>query len=278
MPEQEQPPICYVISDSVGETAELVVKAATSQFNSHNCELKRIPYVSDAGTIEEVVREAVKFKSIVAYTLVDPTLRAHMKELSQRYQIEAVDIMGPMLNSFQNVVGKEPKLEPGLVRKLDESYFKRVDAIEFAVKYDDGKDPRGLLKSDVTLIGVSRTSKTPLSMYLANKRLKVANLPLVPEVKPPQELYEVPSNKVIGLIISPYKLNEIRKERLKTLGLKSQANYANMERIMTELDYAEEIMKKVGCPTIDVSNRAVEETAQKILDMTRGGNFDGEEQ
>ncbi|ACB84793.1 pyruvate, water dikinase regulatory protein [Natranaerobius thermophilus] len=278
MTEQKLTPICYVVSDSIGETAELVVKATSSQFNSGNCELRRVPYVSDKETIKEVIEEAVNFNCMVAYTLVDPDLRSFMEKITQEYQVEAVDIMGPMLDSFEKVMQREPRLQPGLVRKLDESYFKRVDSIEFAVKYDDGKDPRGILKADVTLLGVSRTSKTPLSMYLANKRLKVANLPLVPEVKPPKELYQIPSHKVIGLVINPYKLNEIRKERLKTLGLKSQANYANMDRILTELDYAEEIMKKIGCPTIDVSNRAVEETAQKILDMIRGGkdnDFDG---
>ena len=164
---------------------------------------------------------------------------------------------------------RSPRLEPGLVRRLDEEYFRRVAAIEFAVKYDDGKDPRGLLLADVVLIGVSRTSKTPLSMYLAHKRMKVANLPLVPEVDAPEELFWVPPNKVIGLTINPRQLNEIRQERLKALGLHAEANYASMERILEELDYAEKIMRRVGCPIFDVSNKAVEEVANKILEVIR---------
>ncbi len=262
------------MSDSIGETAELVVKAVASQFDSNGCELKRVPYVDSTNTIDEIIEEASEINCLVAYTLVDPTLRQHMEKKTAEKNIEAVDIMGPMIVSFQKIMKKTPILEPGRVRKLDESYFKRVDSIEFAVKYDDGKDPRGILQADVTIIGVSRTSKTPLSMYLANKRLKVANLPLVPEVSVPRELFQVPRHRIIGLTIDPYKLNDIRKERLKTLGLKSQANYANLERILEELDYAEGIYQKIGCPVIDVSNRAVEETAQLILDMIKGGDRD----
>ena len=141
--------------------------------------------------------------------------------------------------------------------------------MEFAVKYDDGKDPRGVLKADLVIIGVSRTSKTPLSMYLANKNIKVANIPLVPEAKVPQELFQIPSKKIVGLTNTPEKLNEIRTERLRALGL-STANsgenkYANMERILEEIDFAESLMKKIGCPIINVSNKAIEETAEKII-------------
>lgn len=265
-----QEDVCYIVSDSIGETAEVVVKAVSSQFDSsEDIELRRIPFVNDVETIREIVEEAVDFNSIIAYTLVSKELREVIEQEANSKNIPAVDIMGPMMETFKANFNKVPRQEAGLVRKLDESYFRRVDAIEFAVKYDDGKDPRGILKADVILIGVSRTSKTPLSMYLANKRLKVANLPLVPEVEPPEELFKIPKRRIIGLIISPEKLNEIRKERLKTLGLKAKANYASMERILEELDYAESFMKRVGCPRIDVSNRAVEETAQEILKMIR---------
>jgi regulator of PEP synthase PpsR (kinase-PPPase family) len=156
-----------------------------------------------------------------------------------------------------------------MMRKLDDEYFRKIEAIEFAVKYDDGRDPRGILRADIVLVGVSRTSKTPLSMYLAHKRYKVANVPIVPEVKPPDELYQIPRSKCVGLIISPDKLNEIRTERLKALGLGARANYASYERILEELDYAEKIMKRVGCPVINVSNKAIEETAGLILDILK---------
>jgi regulator of PEP synthase PpsR (kinase-PPPase family) len=270
--ELQQPkrkPIVYVISDSVGETAEFVVKAVASQFNSGHVDIKRIPYVNDADTIIDAIDEASQLKAMIAYTLVLPELRRVLKEESERRQLIAVDVMGPMMDAFGELLSIDPRLEPGLVRRLDEEYFRRVAAIEFAVKYDDGKDPRGLLLADVVLVGVSRTSKTPLSMYLANKRLKVANLPLVPEVEAPEELFWVPPNKVIGLTINPRQLNEIRQERLKALGLHAQANYASMERILEELEYAEKLMRKVGCPIFDVSNKAVEEVANKILQVLR---------
>lgn len=180
-----------------------------------------------------------------------------------------VDLLSPLMNAFATRFNQQPYHRPGLIRKLDEEYFKKIAAIEFAVKYDDGRDPRGITKADIVLIGVSRTSKTPLSMYLAHQRFKVANVPLVPEVPPPDELFAVPRKNCIGLIISPDKLNEIRGERLRALGLASQANYASFERILYEMDFAEKIMKRVGCPIIDVSNKAVEETAGLILEVLK---------
>lgn len=277
MDQIKRKPVVYVVSDSIGETAEFVVKAVASQFNSGHVDIRRVPYVNDVDTIMDVVEEAAAMgKAMITYTLVLPELRKTIQEQSERYGLIAVDVMGPMMDAFGRLMNLDPHMEPGLIRRLDEDYFRRVAAIEFAVKYDDGKDPRGMLLADVVLIGVSRTSKTPLSMYLANKRMKVANLPLVPEVEPPEELFWVPANKVIGLTINPKQLNEIRTERLKALGLHAQANYASLERILEELDYAEGIMRKVGCPIFDVSNKAVEEVANKILQIVREEPQDGE--
>ena len=258
-------PVVYVVSDSIGETAEFVVKAVASQFNSGNVVIQRIPFVEDVETIREVVEEASQFRTVIAYTLVLPELREEMERVAAEKNLPTVDVMGPMLTAFAKIMDVSPKMEPGLVRRLDEQYFRRIAAVEFAVKYDDGKDPRGLLLADVVLVGVSRTSKTPLSMYLAHKRIRVANLPLVPEVDPPEELFWLPPKKIMGLTIKPEILNEIRQERLKALGLKAQASYASMERIMEELDYSDRIMKRVGCRVFDVSNQAVEEVAGKIL-------------
>ena len=141
-----------------------------------------------------------------------------------------------------------------------------MEAIEFAVKYDDGKDPRGAKKADICLVGISRTSKTPLSMYLANKNYKVANIPLVPEVPVPQEVYDKDVNRVIGLTCRPRKLISIREERLRSLGLSQGAKYADIERIREELMYADEVMRKLGCVVIDVTDKAIEETAEIVLD------------
>jgi regulator of PEP synthase PpsR (kinase-PPPase family) len=161
----------------------------------------------------------------------------------------------------------EPKREAGLNRRLTSYYFDKIEAIEFAVKYDDGKDPRGFRKADVVLIGISRTSKTPLSMYLANKNLKVANLPLVPEVEPSEELFKISPRKIIGLTNSPEVLNNIRRERLKDMGVKHDSAYADLNRILEELEYADKIFERLRCPVIDVSQRAIEETASIIISI-----------
>lgn len=274
--ETKRKPVVYIVSDSIGETAEFVVQAVASQFNSGHVEIRRVPFVTDQESIVDVVEEASLGNAMIAYTLVLPALREAIRAACELHGIIAVDVMGPMMDAFTRLLQLDPHQEPGLIRRLDEEYFRRVAAIEFAVKYDDGKDPRGLLLADVVLIGVSRTSKTPLSMYLANKRIKVANLPLVPEVEPPEELFWVPASKVIGLTISPRQLHEIRQERLKALGLHPQANYASMERILEELEYADQIMRKIRCPVFDVSHKAVEEVANKILQLVREEARNGE--
>lgn len=259
--------IVYVVSDSVGETAELVVKAAASQFNSFGIHVKRIPYVEDTGTLNEVISLAKENKAIIAFTLVVPELREFLTKEALKAGVSIVDIIGPMVNQMEKSYNQKPREQPGLVRQLDEDYFKKVESIEFAVKYDDGRDPRGILRADIVLIGVSRTSKTPLSQYLALKRLKVANVPIVPEVEPPEELYQVSPNRCFALRITPEKLNNIRKERLKSLGLNDNASYANLERINEELIYFDKLVGKIGCEVIDVSNKAVEETANLILSI-----------
>ncbi len=262
--------VVYVISDSVGETGQLVAKAALSQFDlNDNYEIRRFPYVTDEDLLLAILQSGRKEKALIIYTLVSQNLLSITKEFCKNENLSSIDLMTDILQQIINRTGLNPKREPGIIRKLDEKYFKRVEAIEFAVKYDDGKDPRGILKADIILLGISRTSKTPLSMYLANKNIKVANVPLVPEIPIPKEVFNINNKKIIGLTNTPEKLNTIRQERLKSLGLSSNASYANLERILQELDYSENVMKKVGCPVIDVSNKAIEETAGIILDIMK---------
>ena len=259
----------YVVSDSVGETAELVVKAAVSQFGRKHMEIKRIPYVEDISTINEIIALAKEKNGIIVYTIVIQELSNHLLVEAERQGVIVHDILGPLINKMANLFEIKPSHESGLVRKLDEDYFKKIEAIEFAVKYDDGRDPRGILRADIVLVGVSRTSKTPLSQYLAHKGLRVANVPLVPEVDPPDELYKVSASKCFGLKISAEKLNNIRRERLKSLGLDDKAVYANINRIQEELAHFENIVTKIGCEVIDVTNKAVEETANIILNNNK---------
>lgn len=263
----------YIISDSIGETAEYVARATAAQFEKPY-EIIKFPFVREASQIEEILDDAMHHDSIVLYTTVIVEFKDLLQKRCEDLGLPCIDVMSTAMLSFQNFLGVKPKYEPGIIRRLDEKYFKKVEAIEFAVKYDDGKDPRGIKKADVILLGVSRTSKTPLSMYMANKNFKVANVPLVPEVPVPKEVYEIPKERIIGLTTNPIKLNEIRQERLKALGLSDTATYANLDRILEELDYADKIMREIGCPIIDVATKAVEETANIIVEILREHHLD----
>lgn len=259
--------VIFAISDSLGETAEAVARASASQFDKENIDIIRIPYISQESQIDDVISEAAKEQSIICHTIVSPTLRQYLHKEAQNMGIEAVDIMGLVLDAVGTVADTKPRLTAGMIHKLDQEYFKKVEAIEFAVKYDDGKNPSGFEKADIVIIGVSRTSKTPLSMFLAYKKIKAANLPLVPEVPLPEELFKIPPKKVVGLVIDPYKLNNIRSERLRTMGLDGEANYANIARIEEELAYAKAVMRRVHCPVLDVSNKSIEETASFVMQI-----------
>lgn len=259
----------YVISDSIGETAEMVARAVAEQFRDTEYEIKRYPYVTNEEQLLDIIEDASGRRSIIVITTVLTHLKDKLAHECKKAGIPLIDLLSSAVSVFSDFLGSEPAREPGIIHRLDERYFKKVEAIEFAVKYDDGKDPRGIKKADVIIIGISRTSKTPLSMYLAHKNLKVANVPLVPEVPVPDELFEIAASKIIGLTTNPYKLNEIRQERLKALGLNSQATYADLGRILEELEYSDKLMKKLGCPVIDVSNKAVEETANIILEIMK---------
>lgn len=262
-----QKQLVFVVSDSVGETCELVVRAASIQFHENAIETLRIPFVEDEQTIHDVVTQALAQGAVIAFTLVNEDHRALLVRLGREQGVKTIDLLGDLLDVLAAQLGESPREKPGLIYRLDEDYFRKIEAMEFAVKYDDGRDPRGLKKADIVLVGVSRTSKTPLSQYLALKRYKVANVPLVPESRPPEELFELPPEKCVGLIISADKLISIRMERLKSLGLKPEADYAQLERINRELEYARGIYERIGCEVIDVTNKAVEETAGIILRM-----------
>ncbi|MDA8192607.1 MAG: kinase/pyrophosphorylase [Thermaerobacter sp.] len=264
----------YIVSDSLGETAERVAHGAAIQFQ-HDAAIHiiRVPHLADATGVEHIVEQASQGPAVIVYTMVRPELRALLAQLAGERNIKHVDVLGPMLEALETQLGVSPRLIPGLSHQLDQEYFARVEAIDFAVKYDDGKDPRGIRQADVVLLGVSRTSKTPVSLYLANHRLKVANVPLVPEVPVPSEVFTDGRKKAVGLIIDAEVLMGIRQQRLKSLGLAARAQYASMERIMSELDYAWDTYNRLKCPVIDVSNHAVEETATRVLELHRQGGI-----
>lgn len=259
--------LVYVLSDSVGDTAEQVARASAEQYADTDYEIKKYPYVESKTKIDNILERVDPKKSIFVYTMVNEEISNYLQQKCEEKEISYIDVMEPCLNKFTQFLDQKPARESGIIRKLDEDYFKRVEAVEFAVKYDDGKDPRGILKADIVLIGVSRSSKTPLSMYLAHKNYKVVNIPLVKGSNVPDELFEVPRKKVVGLMIDPSDLIEIRRERIRVLGLDNSVDYVSVEKIYEELEYAERIMRKVGCPVIDMTNKAVEEAANLVIDI-----------
>lgn len=255
----------FVISDSTGETVNQLANAITIQFPEMKFNRKRFSNVTTINQCDNLFRGLGDEKTIVLMTVIDEKVVEQIKS----YENENILVLDLLLNKVKKIedfLGQKAHRKSGMMRDLDRDYFHKIEAIEFAMNFDDGKNPKGFLDADIVLLGVSRTSKTPLSVYLANKSYKVANLPLVPEIKIPNEIYEVDTKKLIGLIIDPKKLNEIRNQRLLTLGLSPDSAYAADERINEELDYAKKIYEELGCKIIDVSSSTIEETAAKIIE------------
>lgn len=258
----------YAISDSIGETAEQVARAAASQFKD-KVEVKRIPYVKSLEDVEEVIKniDSACEESMVISTVITVNVREFLTEKCVERNINIVNVLGPIINVASNIINTLPDNNPGAMWKTDEVYFKRIEAMEFAMQYDDSKDHRGLKNADVVLLGLSRTSKTPLCMYLANKGIKAINIPLVPEVEIPEELFQIDKKKIFGLTINPLQLIEIRKRRLdKFHRISSNIEYAGDARVLEEFEFADKIMRRAGCKTIDVTQRAIEDTALIIME------------
>lgn len=257
-------PGLYIVSDSLGETADQVAKAALSQFEPNLFRVVRVPKISSAQQLETVVTAACREECVFFYTFADPFLRTEMERICDNTRVLAVDILGPVVEALSHVASAEPAWKAGMIRKTDRGYFQKIEALEFAVKHDDGRNPDELDMAEVVLIGVSRTSKTPLSMYLAFKGYKVANVPLMPEVEPPPKLFTLDPRRVFGLISDAEHLVEVRSQRLSELGTYAR-RYADRDYVERELESARALMRRIGCIVVRVNNRAIEETAQEIL-------------
>ena len=254
-----------IISDSTGETAQTYLKSVTTQFPDLETRIIRRPNVTNVKEIDKIF-ENISDYSVIVPTMADKDLADYICNESQKRNIEVLAILEQGIKTFEKVTGQNAVREVGLTRALSKDYFSMIEAIEFAIQYDDGKDPKGFLKSDIVLLGVSRTSKTPTTMILASKNYKVSNLPLVPESRLPKEIFEVDSDRIIGLLIDPEKLINIRQDRSKELGLIGESIYARENRIQKELDYAKEVFKDLDCKVIDVTNNTIEQTATQIVE------------
>ena len=262
--------VIYVVSDSTGETAERVTRATLLQFPNHRIRLKIERRVRDRRALTAILESAAAQEAMVVFTLVRPELRDHFNELASRLQVRHVDVIASLIHHVGHYLEADPMNIPTAELPLSPEYFRRVEALEFAVKSDDGKEPRNLDKADLVLVGVSRTSKTPLSTYLAGRGLKVANVPIVLGVALPKEVYELPGYRVVGLTIDVDQLRDIRKQRLQQLGMPADANYGLRDHVKAELEYAHSILREnPEWMVVDVTNCAIEETATIILEALK---------
>jgi hypothetical protein len=253
----------HIVSDSTGETAARLVLALEAQFPDQPFVEVRHPRVENAEDLYLAVQQARGRPAVMVYTLVEPGLRDAMRQLCRRSRVHYCDLLGHPIDSISRVAGVAARMQPGARAPLDAQYFKRIEAIEFAVKYDDGVG-RGLDEADIVLVGVSRTSKTPLSIYLGYLGHKAANVPVVGGIEPPEELFEIDPAKIVGLTIRADRLADIRVARVRSMGAPSR-RYTQLEGIYSELDEASALHRRLGCPVIDVSELSVEETAARII-------------
>jgi [pyruvate, water dikinase]-phosphate phosphotransferase / [pyruvate, water dikinase] kinase len=264
----------HVVSDSTGETAARVVDAVGAQFPGQEFEVVRHPRIAAVEDVHLAVQRARGRRAVVLFTLVEPELREVMRSLCKRYRLHYCDLLGHPIEAVARVSGAPATRRPGARTVLDSSYFKRIAAIEFAVRYDDGAGAHQLAEADVVLVGVSRSSKTPLSMYLAYLGYKTANVPIVKDIKPPADLWDVDPARVVGLTIDAERLAAIRGERVRGMG--GGGRYADLAEIYEELEYADAVHRRLGCPVIEVSNLAIEETARRVIRLVEERRLDAE--
>jgi [pyruvate, water dikinase]-phosphate phosphotransferase / [pyruvate, water dikinase] kinase len=252
----------HVISDATGATATRLMQALEAQFPDQAFEEVHHPRVESVDDLRLAVNRAKGRPAVVLYTLVDEELRSTMRSLCRSAKLHYVDILGHPIDAVARVSGRAAKMKPGARPALDSAYFRRVAAIEFAVKFDDGLGG-GLDEADIVLVGVSRTSKTPLSMYLGYLGYKTANVPVVRGIEPPPALFRVEPAKVVGLTIEASRLAEIRQARARNLG--GAKNYAQLLEIYEELEHAAAIHRRLGCPVLEVTELSIEETSHRII-------------
>ncbi len=253
----------HIVSDSTGETATRIVHALEAQFPDQPFEEIRHPRVETVDDLELAVRRARGRPAVIFYTVVKPELRDAMRRACRRARVHYCDLLGQPIDAVSRVAGVVPQGLAGARAPLDAGYFRRIEAIEFAVRYDDGMGG-GLDEADVVLVGVSRTSKTPLSMYLGNMGYKTANVPIVAGIEPPEELFAINPVKVVGLTIDANRLAEIRHLRSRNFGGTAR-QYSELVKIYEELSQAKEVHRRLGCPVLDVSELSIEETAQRVI-------------
>ena len=266
----------YLISDSTGETLDRIFMALKAQFNNFDYDLNQFSFTRTENQITTILNDAKKQESpIILYTVVNSKLAKFLAEKANEKNIPCFGVLGDLILNFSKILNEKATHQPSAQHVLDEDYYKRIEAIQFTMNHDDGNNTENILESDIILIGVSRTSKTPTSIYLANKGLKTSNIPLVNDMSIPNDIMKSETLCVIGLTTEAERLYDIRRNRLNSLKENEASDYTNLEKIRLEVEQSKKIFKKNRWPTIDVTRKSVEETAASIIKIFEIKNKNG---
>ena len=266
-PKESDPPPIYIVSGGDGSSGEHLLRTALAQFDMADPSLISVPRTIRTSQVERIVRQAADTGSPIAHTLVDPKMRDLLAQLAHEEGVMAIDLIGQPLNWLSDILRAEPMGRPGRYRQLRRDYFERIDAIEFTVAHDDGRNAHELDQAEIVLVGASRLGKTPLSIYLGTLGWRTANVPIVPEVSPPDELSKIDAARVVGLTMRPGRLISHRKVRSRRLGINDQMEYANPPNLRKELDLVNRLCKRHGFSMVDVTNKPIEESAQDVIEV-----------
>ena len=257
----------YQVSDSTGETLDRIFLAIKAQFSNFNCKTIHYSFTRTKNQIDKIISNSKTEKDIIIlYTIVDNNLAKYLATETKKNNIPCFEVLGDLIEGFSKLLKKQANRKPSGQHTLDAEYYKRIEAVQFSITHDDGKVISDLDNSDVILVGISRTSKTPTSIYLANRGYKVANIPLVPDKNIPSELVESSKKTcVIGFVCDPTRLSDVRRNRIHSLQDNRPADYINEKKIINELENSKKLFKKYNWPIIDVTRKSVEETAASII-------------
>lgn len=259
----------YLVSDSTGETLIAVSRAATAQYQGVSSIEHVYPMTRNETQLDRIIKSLEEAPGIVLYTLVEPSLAQKLEAACQEFGCPCLSVLDPVLNLFQAYLGLTSTHRPGAQHVLNGEYFKRIDALNYTMMHDDGQLGTDLEAADIILVGISRTSKTPTSIYLANRGYKTANYPLVPGVPVPAMLEAVKTPLVVGLVASPERIVQIRQNRMLTLNATDHSSYIDKMSVTEEINHSRKLCAKNNWPMIDVTRRSIEETAAAILDLHR---------
>ncbi len=259
----------HLVSDATGETLIAISRAAAAQYEGISAIEHVYPLVRSQNQLERVLSEIETAPGIVLYTLVDQALATRLEAFCADVGSPSMSILNPILSLFQSYLGAASSARPGAQHMLNAEYFKRIDAMNYTMLHDDGQLTDDLESADIILLGVSRTSKTPTSIYLANRGVKTANVPLVPGIPPPQRLETLKKPLIVGLVAAPERIVQIRQNRLLSLNANDDSAYVDHDSVAAELASSRRLFARNNWPMIDVTRRSIEETAAAILDLLR---------